>query len=149
MWIRSQISRLHRRQPQHRARRQEHHLYLQRDKPDTSGLLRPRLILRVIWKRNRWRWFLLQRKTPPWESSGNILMTEISNLSKHFFQRSLFLRIATLLTWLKSTLLLKIKCFDTTIYMKTQHLQTNETQYYSWKERCLRSRVGKRKGSIN
>ncbi len=35
------------------------------------------------------------------------------------FQHSLFLRITTLLTLFKSTLLLKIKCFDTTIYMKT------------------------------
>jgi len=54
------------------------------------------------------------------------------------FQRSLFLRTTTLLTWLKSTLLLKNKCFDTTIYMKTQCLQTNETQHYG-KGKCLRS----------
>jgi len=68
---------------------------------------------------------------------------------QEYFQRSLFLRITTLFTWLKSTLLLKIKCFDTAIYMKTQCLQTNEIQHYSWKERCLRSGVGERKGSIN
>ncbi len=49
-----------------------------------------------------------------------------------------FLRITTLLTWLKSTLLLKNKCFDTTIYMKTQCFQTNETQHY-WKGKSLRS----------
>ncbi len=55
-----------------------------------------------------------------------------------FFQHCLFLRITTLLTWLKSTLLLKIKCFGTTIYMKTQCLQTNETQHYG-KGKCLRS----------
>jgi len=54
------------------------------------------------------------------------------------FQRSLFRRITTLLTWLKSTLLLKNKYFDTTIYMKTQWLQTNETQH-NWKGKCLRS----------
>ncbi len=30
----------------------------------------------------------------------------------------------TCVTWLKSTLLLKIKCLDTHIYMKTQCLQT-------------------------
>ncbi len=46
------------------------------------------------------------------------------------FQCSLFLRITTLLSWLKSSLLLKITCFDSTIYMKTQYLQTNETQHY-------------------
>jgi len=51
-----------------------------------------------------------------------------------FFQRSLFLRITTLLTWLKSTLLLKNKCFDKHIFMKTQCLQTNETQHYCEKE---------------
>jgi len=56
------------------------------------------------------------------------------------FQRSLFfLRITTLLTWLKSTLLLKNKRFDTTIYMKTQCLQTNKKQNY-WKGKCLRSK---------
>jgi len=38
----------------------------------------------------------------------------------------------------KSTLLLKNKCFDTTIYMKAQCFQTNETQHYG-KEKCLRS----------
>jgi len=40
------------------------------------------------------------------------------------FQRGLFLRITTLLSWLKSTLILKNKCFDTHIYMKVQCLQT-------------------------
>jgi len=57
------------------------------------------------------------------------------------FERSTFLRITTLLTWFKSTLLLKNKCFDTAIYMKTQCLQTNKTQHY-WKGKCLsRERV--------
>ncbi len=37
-----------------------------------------------------------------------------------YFQCSLFLIITTLLSWLKSTLLLKNKCIRTTIYMKTQ-----------------------------
>jgi len=36
------------------------------------------------------------------------------------FQQSLFLRITTLLSWLKSTLLLKNNCYGSTIYMKTQ-----------------------------
>jgi hypothetical protein len=35
----------------------------------------------------------------------------ISTISRHQFQRSLFLKITTLVTWVKSTLLLKIKCF--------------------------------------
>jgi len=65
--------------------------------------------------------------------------SEILQQKKHTeFQHRLFLRITTLLTWLKSTLLLKNKCFDTTIYMKTQCLKTNETQHY-WKGKCLRS----------
>ncbi len=50
------------------------------------------------------------------------------------FQCSLFLKITTLLLWLKSTLLLKIKCFDTIICMKTKCLQTNETQHYCIEE---------------
>jgi len=50
------------------------------------------------------------------------------------FQRSLFLRKTTLLTWLKSTLLLKNKCFFTHIYKKTQCLQTNKTQHYCGKK---------------
>jgi len=81
---------------------------------------------------------------------------KLTNLDKKFyessswmFQCSLFLRITTLLTWLKSTLSLKIKCFDTTIYMKTQFLQANETQHYCRKEKSFRSGVGKRKGSVN
>ncbi len=58
-----------------------------------------------------------------------------SRIQKSFlFQGSLFLGITTLLTWLKSTLLLNIKCFDIIIYMKTQCLQTTETQHYCRKE---------------
>jgi hypothetical protein len=53
------------------------------------------------------------------------------------FQASLFLGITTLLLWLKSTLLLKIKCFNTTIYMKTKCLQTKETQHCLGKESAL------------
>ena len=44
-------------------------------------------------------------------------------------QCSLFLEIGTLVSWLKSTLLLKIECFDTHIYTKPYCLQTNEMQY--------------------
>ena len=44
------------------------------------------------------------------------------------FQLCLFLEIRTLVSWLKSTLLLIIKWFDTHFYMKTNCLQTNETQ---------------------
>ncbi len=50
------------------------------------------------------------------------------------FQASLFPRIIIFLSWLKSTLLLKNKCFGTTIYMKTQCLQTNEMQHCLGKE---------------
>ena len=45
------------------------------------------------------------------------------------FQRCLFLEIRTLVPWLKSTLLLKSKCFDTHIYVKTYSLLTNEMQH--------------------
>ncbi len=44
----------------------------------------------------------------------------------------------TLVAWLKSTLLLKIKCFDTHIYLKTQCLQTNLTRIYL-KTQCLQT----------
>ncbi len=67
-------------------------------------------------------------------SSINIFDINITSFNVVFF-----LRLTTLLTWLKSTLLLKNKCFDTNIYMKTQCLQTNETQHY-WKGKCLRSK---------
>jgi len=65
-----------------------------------------------------------------------IFESELSNN----FQHSLFLRITTLLTWLKSTLLLKNKFFDTHIYMKTQCLQTNEMQHYCGKENAWGAR---------
>ena len=55
------------------------------------------------------------------------------DLSTHF-QANLFLGITTLLLWLKSNLLLKNKCFCTTIYMKTLCLQTNDTQHCLGKE---------------
>jgi len=60
---------------------------------------------------------------------------------------TLFVEIRTLVTWLKSTLLLKTKCFDTHIYMKTQCLQTNNIQHYLGKENArvaggVRDRVG-------
>jgi hypothetical protein len=42
-----------------------------------------------------------------------------------------------LLLWLKSTLLLKNKCNHTAIYMKTQCLQTNDTQHCLGKENAL------------
>jgi len=40
------------------------------------------------------------------------------------FQRTLLVEISTLVTWLKSTLLLKIECRETHIYMKAECLQT-------------------------
>jgi len=43
---------------------------------------------------------------------------------QHHFQRTLIVEIRTLVTWLKSTLLLKIKYYVTHNYMKTQFLQT-------------------------
>ncbi len=60
-----------------------------------------------------------------------------------------FLRITTLLTWLESTLLLKINALIQLFIWKHNVLQTNETQHYCRKERCLRSGVRKRKGSVN
>jgi len=52
-----------------------------------------------------------------------------ASVGNNKFQCSLFLEIRTLVTWLRSNLLLKIKCFDTHIYMKTEYLQTNKTQH--------------------
>jgi len=51
------------------------------------------------------------------------------------FQHTLLVGITTLVAWLKSTLLLKIKCFYTHIYMKTDCSQTYKTQHYLGKER--------------
>jgi len=51
-----------------------------------------------------------------------------------FFQRTLLVEIKTLVTWLKSTLSLKIKCFYIHIYMKMDCLQTNMTEHYLGKE---------------
>ncbi len=58
----------------------------------------------------------------------------------------LFLTIRTLVTWLKSTLLLKIKCSDTHMYMKMECLQTNKTQHClenenAWEAGGVRERV--------
>jgi len=79
--------------------------------------------------------------------SGSLLcfVTDLKSciIFKAKFLCSLFLRITTLLTWLKSTLLLKIKCFDTTIYMKTQCLKTNEIQNYSRKENAWEAGQGR------
>ena len=65
-------------------------------------------------------------------------------ISYALFQCSLFLRITTLLSWTKLTLLLKNKCNCTAIYMKTQCLQTNETQHYFRKESALGAGGGER-----
>jgi len=67
---------------------------------------------------------------------------ETTIIDKHSFQCSPFLGITTLLSWLKSTLLLNNKCFGTTIYMKTQCLQTNEKQHCLGKESALGVRGG-------
>ncbi len=44
--------------------------------------------------------------------------------SLHMFQCTVLIEIRTHVTWLKSTLLLKIECQETHIYMKTECLQT-------------------------
>ncbi len=47
------------------------------------------------------------------------------------------MEIRILVTWLKSSLLMMIKYFHAHIYIKTQCLQTNKTQYYLWEEKAL------------
>jgi len=69
---------------------------------------------------------------------------KIENI-KDNFQCSLFLRITTLLSWLKSTLLLKNKCFGTTIYMKTQCLQTKRDAALLGKENAWEAKRRSRK----
>jgi len=92
------------------------------------------------------KWVFIKNNQNPKSLYSDFNLDYASSLQlNRTFHRSLVLRITTLLTWLKSTLLPKIKCFNTTIYMKTQCLQTNETQHYCRKERCLRSGVRKRK----
>jgi len=73
-------------------------------------------------------YFLLGGKSLCFNTSERF--TDLGKLKLLIFNIVFFLRITTLLSLLKSTLLLKRKCFDTTIYMKTQCLQTNETQYF-------------------
>jgi hypothetical protein len=58
------------------------------------------------------------------------------------FQARLFLGITTLLSRTKSTSLLKNRMHCTTIYLKTQCLQTNETQHCLGKESALGAIVG-------
>jgi hypothetical protein len=78
-----------------------------------------------------------------------IYIFESKNCECNKFQRSLILRITTLLSWLKSTLLLKNKCFITTIYMKAQCLETNEMQHY-WERKMLeKQEEEQRKSSAN
>ena len=75
----------------------------------------------------------------PWTESNLKLNTamycvapkEIRSVSEILrFQCSLFLKIRTLVYWLKSTLLLQNKCLDTHIYMKIQCLHTIRMQHY-------------------
>ena len=53
-----------------------------------------------------------------------------------------------ILSWLKSTLLMKNKCFDKAIYMKTQCLHTNETQHYCRKENAWEPRRGRERVAL-
>ncbi len=58
------------------------------------------------------------------------------SFSLFFFQRTLIVEIRTLVAWLKSTILLKIECPYTHIYMKTEYLQTKwDTLHYLGRER--------------
>jgi len=78
------------------------------------------------------------RLSPPLPSWLELMITETrfvlrSNIFQpiwRLFQHSLFHEIRTLVSWLKSTLLLKNKCLDIHVYMKTQCLQTNRRQHY-------------------
>jgi len=54
-----------------------------------------------------------------------------------------------LLSWHKSTLLLKNKCFGTAVYMKTQCLQTNEMHHWLGKESALGAGGGVEKSGTN
>ncbi len=73
-----------------------------------------RLRLCFVWTRYKEVFFLLLVCCHNFRHLPRVYFTNI--LSATFFN----VVFSLLLTWLKSTLLLKIKCFDTTIYMKTQ-----------------------------
>ncbi len=62
------------------------------------------------------------------KAKQNLKVTPRSEASvgNNKFQHSLFLKIWTLVTWLKSTLLLKIKCFDTHIYENKNIMFSNK-----------------------
>ena len=66
----------------------------------------------------------------------------IFNVKSTMFQARLFVGITRLLSRTKSTLLLKNRMHCTAIYMKTQCLQTNETQHCLGKESALGAIVG-------
>ncbi len=108
----------------------------QRDENDREGSSHFLHLRLSLLKKMFWPFFTLIIGCKPRETENTLK-----------FQRSLFLRITTLLSWLKSTLWLKIKCFGTTIYVKTQCLQTNETQH-SGKGQCLRSRGWSRERAV-
>jgi len=57
-------------------------------------------------------------------SSGSYSNFGANSFLANIFQNTLIVEIRPLVTWLKSTLLLKIECRDTHIYMKTECLQT-------------------------
>jgi len=68
-------------------------------------------------------------------------------LNLFYFQCTLLVEIRTFVVWLMSALLLKIKCFETHIYVKTDCLQTNKMQQClgkenTWGEGGVIERVG-------
>ena len=70
------------------------------------------------------------------------MSVSISELNGDNFQARLFVGITRLLSRTKSTLLLKNRMHCTAIYMKTQCLQTNETQHCLGKESALGAIAG-------
>jgi len=72
-------------------------------------------------------------------------LTIIYQKRKSIYQCSLFLKIRKLVTWLKSTLFLKMKCFDTHIYENKMFTNKKDAALFgkenAWEAGGVRERV--------
>jgi hypothetical protein len=80
-----------------------------------------------------------------WLLLALLLATAWQTQTYNYWQRQGMTKQDIHLYNIKSTLLLKIKCSGTTIYMKTHCLQTNETQHYCRKENAWEVGLGRKR----
>ncbi len=87
--------------------------------------------------------------TPIKPQFKNCEKPHMTTLKCHIFQRTLIVEIRTLVAWLKSSLLLKIECQETHIYMKTECLQTKWNAASFWVERKKPLGLGEKRVGID